>query len=308
MFVDITNMNIKINDKIYECFYDRSKDYPYIILDEKRKYFKKCDKCNNIQLYGLKLDMIRQINKKSKCKSCRDYKGTKNPMYGKKHTLEVKEKISKINTGRILSAEHKEKISNKIKGKNHPMYGKKHTEESKNKIRHKHLGKIGLVGINHPMYGKHHNIKSKLKISRSLKGKLIGDKNPAKRQDVRNKMRLSRINDLKSKYGNIGPNFNDNACKYFDKINEELGWNLQHALNGGEFYIKELGYWVDAYDKYKNIVVEYDEPKHFDVDGRLKQKDIDRMISIINLLKCEFWRYDERNKKFLKISLQDYTS
>jgi hypothetical protein len=135
MFIDITNMNIEINNKIYQCFYDRSNDYPYIILDNKRKYFKKCDKCKIIQLYGLKLDMIRQINKKSKCKSCRDYSGEKNPMYGKKHTSEIKEKISKINTGRILSDEHKEKISNKIKGKNHPMYGKKHTDESKNKIR-----------------------------------------------------------------------------------------------------------------------------------------------------------------------------
>lgn len=306
MFIDITNMNIEINNKIYQCFYDRSNDYPYIILDNKRKYFKKCDKCKIIQLYGLKLDMIRQINKKSKCKSCRDYNGEKNPMYGKKHTLEIKEKISKINTGRILSDEHKEKISNKIKGKNHPMYGKKHTDESKNKIRCKHLGKTGLVGVNHPMYGKHHSIKSKLKISKSLKGKMVGDKNPSKRQDVRNKMRLSRINDLKSKYGQIWPNYNNNACKYFDKINDEFEWNLQHALNGGEFYIKELGYWVDAYDKNKNIVVEYDEPKHFNVDGTLKQRDIDRMINIINLLKCEFWRYDERNKKFFKISLQDY--
>lgn len=299
-------MNIKINNKIYECFYDRSNDYPYIILNNKRKYFKICDGCESIQLYGLKLDMIRQINKKSKCMSCRNYVGEKNPMYGKKHTLEIKQKISQANIGKKLTDERKTKISEKLKGKNHPLYGKKHSEETKNKIRQKHLGKKGLCGVNHPMYGKHHTIKSKLMISESLKGKMVGDKNPSKRQDVRNKMRLNRINDLKSKYKNVGPNYNINACKYFDAINEELGWNLQHALNGGEFYIKELGYWVDAYDKNKNIVVEYDEPKHFNVDGSLKQKDVHRMINIINLLNCEFWRYDERNKKFCKICLQDY--
>jgi hypothetical protein len=31
-------------------------------------------------------------------------------------------------------------------------------------------------------------------------------------------------------------------------------------LNGGE--LRCLGYWMDAYDKNKNIVVEYDEPYH----------------------------------------------
>lgn len=299
-------MNIEINNKIYECFYDRSNDYPYIILNNKRKYFKICDGCERIQLYGLKLDMIRQINKKSKCMSCRNYVGEKNPMYGKKHTLEIKEKISQTNIGKKLTDEQKTKISEKLKGKNHPLYGKKHSEETKNKIKTSHLGKRGLSGKSHPMYGKKHLIESRCKISKALKGKFVGDKNPAKREDVRNKLRSKRIEDLNSKYGKVCPNYNKVACEYFTELNEEFGWNLQHALNGGEFFIKELGYWVDAYDKNKNIVVEYDEARHYNIDGTLKEKDINRMINIINFLKCEFWRYDEQNKKLCKITLQDY--
>ena len=40
MFIDITNMNIEIENKMYECFYDRSKDYPYILINDNKKYFK----------------------------------------------------------------------------------------------------------------------------------------------------------------------------------------------------------------------------------------------------------------------------
>jgi len=33
-------------------------------------------------------------------------------------------------------------------------------------------------------------------------------------------------------------------------------------MNGGEHFIPELGYWVDGYDKNKNIVIEYYETRH----------------------------------------------
>jgi len=84
------------------------------------------------------------------------------------------------------------------------------------------------------------------------------------------------------------PNYNPKACNYFNKLNEENGWNLQHASNGGE--IKVVYYFVDAYDKDRNIVVEYDEPCHKYYD---KQKDAKRQVDIINELQCDFYRYDE---------------
>lgn len=95
--------------------------------------------------------------------------------------------------------------------------------------------------------------------------------------------------------------YNVNACKYIDKLNEEKGWNLQHALNGGE--IKLFGYYVDGYDKERNIVFEYDEPKHYSNirDNILKEKDIERQEYIISKLNCEFYRYNEKLDLFYKI-------
>jgi len=60
--------------------------------------------------------------------------------------------------------------------------------------------------------------------------------------------------------------------------------DLQHAENGGEFYLKELGYWADGYSKEKNIWFEYNERAH----NRRKEKDERRKQEIINFLHCKF--------------------
>jgi hypothetical protein len=87
-------------------------------------------------------------------------------------------------------------------------------------------------------------------------------------------------------------NYNKGACKYFDILNVKNGWNLRHAENGGEVEI--AGYFADAYDEHKNIIVEYDEPRHYDVYGNLKQKDILRMNEIINKTGSQFYRYNQK--------------
>jgi hypothetical protein len=109
--------------------------------------------------------------------------------------------------------------------------------------------------------------------------------------ETKQKIRVGILNYIK-RNGVNAPRYNLTACKFFDVLNERNGWCLKHALNGGEIEI--LGYYVDSYDEIRNIVVEYDEPRHYNVVGELKKKDIDRMIEICNHLKCEFWRYDEK--------------
>lgn len=88
-------------------------------------------------------------------------------------------------------------------------------------------------------------------------------------------------------------NFSKRACDYIDNLNKEKNWNLQHALNGGEKFVK--GYFVDGYDKNLNIVFEYDEAAHYkDIENNiLRDKDIIRQNTIIEELNCEFWRYNE---------------
>lgn len=82
------------------------------------------------------------------------------------------------------------------------------------------------------------------------------------------------------------PNFNPEACKLIEEYGIQNGYNFQHALNGGEFYIKELGYFVDGYDKENNIVIEYYEKYH---NGpKRREKDTIRENKIIEYLNCKF--------------------
>jgi predicted RNA-binding Zn-ribbon protein involved in translation (DUF1610 family) len=118
--------------------------------------------------------------------------------------------------------------------------------------------------------------------------------------EVRLKMKQKAIARVRRMGINIGvcPFYNKNACHYFDQLNKEYGWNLRHALNGGE--INVIGYSLDAYDKDENIVVEYDEPNHYDRFGNLKQRDIIRMKTIIKYLHCKFYRYNQKIDEFKK--------
>lgn len=75
-----------------------------------------------------------------------------------------------------------------------------------------------------------------------------------------------------------------------EKFGKENGFNFQHAENGGEFKVPGLGYWVDAYDSKKNVVLEIDERQHFDKFGNLIERDVKRQNEIISVLGCQFYR------------------
>jgi len=147
------------------------------------------------------------------------------------------------------------------------------------------------------------NIRKKLRADkenrfcRSCTQKQNIKKRPPFSDSSKRKMRQSAIIRLEERFGQLIPNYNTNACKFFNELNEKNGWNLQHAENGGEFYIKELGYWVDAYDRERNIVVEYDESQHYDKNGILKENDKRRMFEIKQRLQCKFLRYNTIDNK-----------
>ena len=149
--------------------------------------------------------------------------------------------------------------------------GKSHTEETKQKMRGKGNG----------MYGKHHSKETIDKISNNTKQSIQSD-------EIREKMRLSAIKRLK--HQGIVMSFNPKACEFINKLNKEKGWNLQHAMNGGEIEVR--GYYIDGYDKENNIVVEYDERRHY-CRGKLREKDIKRMNEIKSHLGCKFLRFNE---------------
>ena len=48
--------------------------------------------------------------------------------------------------------------------------------------------------------------------------------------------------------------------------------------------------WVDGYSKEKNILLEYDEKHHFDLNGNLLLQDKIRQEEIKSYLRCKFIR------------------
>ena len=96
-----------------------------------------------------------------------------------------------------------------------------------------------------------------------------------------------------------GPRYSIMACAYFDALNKRTGWNLIHAMNGGEMKVGR--YSVDAYDAERNIVVEYDENKHHLYGFQRKSKDIKREQYIKEALGCTFYRYSEFNDKLYQV-------
>jgi len=269
-------------------------------IGSRKEWKRNCPKCGNVIEYNNKYALEKSINGEKWCFKCRCLRRKKRISYERsssdslfkkncpkcfkelyyknKYNLEKSIKNNSlcdicegVKKFRNLTDEEKlirnKKLSEKLSGINHPQWGKSHTDEYK-----KHLKEINL-GDNNPMYGK----------IGPNKGKKFSD-------SARHKLRISVINRLKKMgilFGQKGANnFNPRACEYIDNLNKEKGWNLQHALNGGE--IEVCGYFVDGYDKDRNIVIEYDEKYH----RYQKEKDIKRMNEIKNHLQCKFLRYD----------------
>lgn len=110
---------------------------------------------------------------------------------------------------------------------------------------------------------------------------------PHSEETIKN-MRIRAIENLQINY----PRYNPKACEYFNQMMKESNMFIQHAENLGELHIKELGYFVDGYDKENNTVYEYDEKHHYKC-GKLTEKDIKRQKEITKFLNCKFIRIKE---------------
>ena len=107
--------------------------------------------------------------------------------------------------------------------------------------------------------------------------------------EIRKKLRLKFIEKLKLIDKKFHPPYSKKGCEYFNMLMEKTGTNIQHAENGGEYYIEELGYWVDGYDEENNVVYEWDDPGHF-IGNELREKDKKRQKEIEEFLGCKFIR------------------
>lgn len=161
--------------------------------------------------------------------------------------------------------------SEKAIGENNTMFGKTHTNETKDKIREKRKLQVitqetrDKLSIIHKQRLEHYN---------HWIGKTHND-------STKEKMRIisaKRIHNNK-----WHPSFNITACDIIENYGKKYGYNFQHAMNGGEYFIEELGYWVDGYDIEKNVVIEYYETGH----KYYIEKDEIRIKNIKNHLDCE---------------------
>lgn len=129
----------------------------------------------------------------------RDVKGVKSPTFGKKHSIESKQKMSNAKRGKKWT-EKRRKAEEFIKrrGSSNPWFGKHHSEESKQKMRKKrseegckHISE-SLKGKQTWMKGKKHNNESKQKISKSLKGRKLTEEHKRKISNARKKENTHR--------------------------------------------------------------------------------------------------------------------
>ena len=115
-------------------------------------------------------------------------------------------------------------------------------------------------------------------------------------EEFREKLRVAKLNQIRKLV--TQRTYNPNACKFIDDFGKKNGYNFRHALNGGEKII--AGYSLDGYDENRNIVFEYDEPKHN--APSVRKNDKLREQRIIEKIKPRmFIRYNEEFGKLYDI-------
>jgi len=108
--------------------------------------------------------------------------------------------------------------------------------------------------------------------------------------ETKKKQRLSTLKYLESCKGQLAPRYNKDAIPIIEEYGNKYGYKFMHAENGGEYFVKELGYFLDAYDPINNVALEIDERHHYNRGGTLKERDIVRQQEIQEVLDCEFVR------------------
>ena len=108
-------------------------------------------------------------------------------------------------------------------------------------------------------------------------------------REYRRGLRENMVRQIEEKRNNghpIYPGYNPKACDFFELLNKELKLAGYHAMNGGEYKIGELTYWIDYYEPNLNLVIEWNERYH--KYGDKPEKDERRRQEIIEHLGCKF--------------------
>ena len=243
-----------------------------VIIGGQKMWKRKCPECKKDIIGNDKWYCEDAHRKRRLCKNCR-IKGERNPNYKIPVSEERKEKQRQALSlrptsewywyGKHLSDSHKQNISISNSGK-------KRSPQHIDYMRHIARGNSHRRGIPHDAESKR-----KMRIARALYA-------------------------MRNAGTKICPAFNETACEYFDWLNKWNGWSGRYATNGGEHFLKDLGYWVDYYEPKENVVIEWDEYKHHYKDEKLRDKDVIRMKQIKEALKCRFYRVNEKTRELVE--------
>ena len=200
-------------------------------------------------------------------------------------SLEIRQKISNANKGKVFSKQHKENLKHSwVTKKNKPDYipaglGRQFSEETKQKIRNSNLGKK-------------RSIKTRNKLSIALKGRKLSKEHKKKigkavkgrkhSENTKKQQRISAIKYIeKTSFGGkmFRSRIGKNEKQFLDEI--ELSNNIKIIR---QYEIE--GYFLDGYYKSLNIVFEIDENTHI----FKKEKDLHREQNIQKELNCKFIR------------------
>jgi hypothetical protein len=214
---------------------------------------RKCPQCNKIIKHKDKYACLNGIKKESLCGGC------------------SRKKIGKNNKGRVRTDEFKEKLSQKMT--NHPSI--RGNKERNDKISNSLKGRdTSYRWINHT--------KEIIKCINCLKT----TNSQKHRLSAHHFCTRECQTTYYRKEGIWKPRFNPKSIPLIEQYGKENGYNFKHALNGGEYKIPNLPYFVDGYDLEKNTIIEYYE-KHHETPSQ-KIKDDIRRKKIINNLECKF--------------------
>ena len=250
-----------------------------------------CPRCKKILTYSTKLAYQRSTRENKLCRSCCRYRGGETPykLKERKHARQCPKcgvELTYVYEYQRRRADQCGSLCFHCRGKiTQQSLTRKQIE--KQRTHAKLFNRVTFTGVPKSDETRH-------RISKSNRGK-------TRSEDVKTELRKRRAEEV-SIFG--GPRYNKVACEYFDWLNKWMSWNGCYATNGGEYYIKSLGYWVDYYEPTHNIVVEWDEPRHF-LHGRLRKKDVDRQNRIIKELNCTFYRMKQST---MELTLQHQQS
>jgi hypothetical protein len=218
------------------------------------------------------------------CKKCGKKHIPALGMLNKHHSKESLEKMSislknawknmNLDTLQLL----KLKQSKRMSGKNNPLYGRVtkgfsghiQKEESKNKMKKAMIGR-----------------KASIETSKKISEKLTGIKRTEEDKKHYRISAIKRIERQKFNGEKLIPSIGKDETLILNGIEKVLNYKIcrQYSV---------AGYFLDGYIPELNIAFEVDEKKHFDNNGKLLEKDVNRQKEIEKELSCQFVRIDCR--------------